>query len=125
MDPSAVVDLAARWDAATRSGDLDAIVALAEPELVFWHNYDDAEVDVATTIRTIGWLRRTVPDIAWHDDALLPTATGWVAQTTMTGTAPGGELRAHTCVVVTLSEHDRVARVAEYLDPAALSVLSG
>jgi ketosteroid isomerase-like protein len=125
MDPRAVLDLAARWDVATRSGDLDAILALAEPDLVFWHNHDDAEVDVATTVRTIGWLRRTMPDIQWHDDEVLPTATGWVARTTMTGTAPGGELRVHTCVVVTVSERGRVARVAEYLDPAALGVLSG
>jgi ketosteroid isomerase-like protein len=66
-----------------------------------------------------------MPDIQWHDDEVLPTATGWVARTTMTGTAPGGELRVHTCVVVTVSERGRVARVAEYLDPAALGVLSG
>lgn len=119
-----MLELAARWDAATGDGDGDAMAELAEPSLAFWHNHDDLEVGLEGTIRTIAWLRRTVPDLEWHDVDVQPTPTGWVAQKVMTGAAPGGPLRAHTCVVVTVSDRGRVARVAEYLDPAALAVLT-
>jgi ketosteroid isomerase-like protein len=53
------------------------------------------------------------------------TATGFVWQAVLTGTAPGGPLRAHTCMVVTLSASGRVIRTEEYLDSTALAPLSG
>jgi hypothetical protein len=52
------------------------------------------------------------------------TADGFVWRALLTGTAPGGRLRAHTCAVVTLSDTGRVARTDEYLDPAGLAPLT-
>ena len=76
-------------------------------------------------MQTVGWLHRTVPDLAWHDVALYPTPTGFVSQTIMTGTAPGGALRVHSCVIVTLDDDGLVTRVEEYLDPTQTAVLRG
>jgi ketosteroid isomerase-like protein len=115
--------IAAAYAAATRAGDGESLAALCEPDAVTWHNHDDAEVDVLRSARTLRWLHRTAPDVAWHDVAVIPTATGFVWQAVLTGTAPGGPLRAHTCMVVTLSPSGRVARTDEYLDPAALAAL--
>ena len=42
----------------------------------------------------------------------------------ITGTTPGGPVRAHTCMVVTLSASGKVQRTDEYLDPAALAALA-
>jgi ketosteroid isomerase-like protein len=116
--------MAAAYTAATRAGDADALAALCEPDAVTWHNHDDAEVDVERSGRTLRWLHRTVPDVCWEDVAVTPTATGFVWQAVITGSAPGGPLRAHTCMVVTLSAAGRVVRTDEYLDAAALAPLA-
>lgn len=115
--------IAARFAEASRANDAEAYAALCAPGAVTWHNFDEVEVTTEQTVRTVAWLHRTVPDLAWTDVALLPTPDGWVSQTIMTGTAPGGPLRAHSCVIVTLDGDGRVARVEEYLDPRQTAVL--
>jgi ketosteroid isomerase-like protein len=117
--------VAAAYRAATRAGDAEAMAALCEPDAVTWHNHDDTEVDVERSARTLRWLHRTAPDVAWDDVAVTTTASGFVWQAVLTGTAPGGPLRAHTCTVVTLSASGRVVRTEEYLDSAALAPLTG
>ena len=119
------LSLAASYAAATRAGNTDAMAALSEPDAVVWHNFDDLEVDMARTATTLQWLHRTAPDVTWDDVAVTPTATGFVWQALLHGTGPGGPFRAHTCMVATVSPAGRVARLAEYLDPAALGPLQG
>jgi ketosteroid isomerase-like protein len=63
--------------------------------------------------------------VSWEDVDVLPTPNGFVWRSIMTGTAAGGPLRVHTCVVVTLSDDGKVARADEYLDSAALGPLTG
>ena len=117
------LEIARRFAAASRSNDSEAYTSLCSPTAVTWHNFDDQAVDTAHTLGTIAWLHRTVADLAWEDVALLPTPTGFVSQTIMTGTAPGGSLRVHSCVVATLDDDGLVARVEEYLDPGQTAVL--
>lgn len=124
MDDAARTEVAARYIAATRAGDSDALAALSEPDVEFWHNFDDAVVGIDATTRTLRWLHRTVPDLAWDDVALHVTDDGFVWRSVITGSAPGGPLRAHTCVVATLSPTGKVTRLDEYLDPAAMANLS-
>lgn len=119
------LEIARRFAAASRDNDGDAYAALCAPGAVTWHNFDDLEVGTEQTIRTVAWLHRTVPDLAWHDVSLAPTPTGFVSQTIMTGSAPGGALRVHSCVVVTLDDSGLVTRVDEYLDPNQTAVLRG
>jgi len=117
--------IARRFAAATRTNDAAAHRALCTPEAYTWHNFDEVKVDTDKTLRTLAWLHRTVPDLQWHDVALHATPSGFVSQTIMTGTAPGGALRAHSCLVVTLNDDGLVTAADEYLDPAQLAVLSG
>lgn len=119
------LEVAARFAAATRANDGDAYAALCAPGAVTWHNFDGVEVTTEQTIRTVAWLHRTVHELAWTDVALFPTPAGFVSQTIMTGTAPGGQLRVHSCVVATLDADGLVCRVEEYLDPAQTAVLRG
>jgi ketosteroid isomerase-like protein len=116
--------LAAEYSRASSTNNADALRALSAPNAVTWHNFDEVEVTTEQTIRTIGWLHRTVDDLNWIDISVQATATGWVSQSILAGTAPGGPLRAHSCVVVTLNEHGKIVRTEEYLDPAQLAVLS-
>ena len=115
--------IATRFAAASRTNDTEAYMSLCAPGAVTWHNFDDAEVTTEQTLRTIAWLHRAVPDVAWVDVALYPTPSGFVSQTILTGTAPGGALRAYSCVVVTLNDDGLVTRVEEYLDTAQTGVL--
>lgn len=116
--------LAAAYSRASATNDADALRVLSAPSAVTWHNFDEVEVATEQTIRTISWLHRTVADLHWTEVSVQATATGWVSQSILTGTAPGGALRAQTCLVVTLDEHGKVVRTDEYLDPAQLAVLS-
>lgn len=117
------IAIARRYAVATRSNDGDTVIAMSAPGAEIWHNFDNAVVDTATTVKTIGWLHRTVTDLAWEDVALLPTPTGWVSQTILSGIAPGGQVRAYSCVVVTLDADGLISRLEEYLDPAQLAAL--
>jgi uncharacterized protein len=117
--------IAARFAAATRTNDAETYAAMCAPGATTWHNFDELEVTTEQTLRTIAWLHRTVADLAWIDVALHPTASGFVSQTILTGTAPGGAMRAHSCVVVTLNDDGLVTRVEEYLDTAQTAVLRG
>lgn len=115
--------IADRFAAASRGNDAEAYTALCAPGAVTWHNFDDLEVPTDHTVKTLAWLHRTVSGLTWTDVALAPTPTGFVSQTVMTGTAPGGELRVHSCIVVTLDDDGRVTRVEEYLDTNQTAVL--
>lgn len=115
--------LAEALAAAAQHNDADAYRSLCAPGSVTWHNFDEVEVPVEGTLAAIAWLHRKVPDLAWETLAVTPTPGGWVSQSVMTGTAPGGPLRVHSCVVVTLDAGGLVARVEEYLDPAQTAVV--
>jgi uncharacterized protein len=115
--------IAERFAAASRGNDAAAYTAMCAPGAVTWHNFDDVEVSTEQTVQTIAWLHRTVSGLAWTDVALTATPNGFVSQTVMTGSAPGGDLRVHTCVVVTLDDDGRVTRVEEYLDSRQTAVL--
>jgi ketosteroid isomerase-like protein len=119
------IDIATRFAAASRNNDPDAYRSLCAPDAVTWHNFDEVEVGTEHTVRTMAWLHRTVSDLVWSDISLAPTPTGFVSQTIMTGTAPGGALRVHSCVVVTLLDDGLIARIDEYLDPSQTKVLAG
>lgn len=124
MDDEANLALAGAYIDATRTCDLEALVELMGPGSVVWHNHDEREVDAAATAKTLGWLHHTVADISWETIEVLSTATGFVWRSVLTGTAPGGPLRVHSCLVAVVSASGCIERADEYLDSGALSVLS-
>ena len=108
---------------ATNAGDVDALAELTEPDAVIWHNFDNSEGTAEQSGKALSWLHRKVPGIAWTDRAVHLTAEGFVWQAEITGEAPGGPLRAQSCMVVTLSPAGKVARLEEYLDPSQVAVV--
>jgi uncharacterized protein len=117
--------VAAKFAASSRSNDADGYRSLCAPGAVTWHNFDEVEVTTEQTVKSLAWLHRTVPDLAWTDVALFPTPDGFVSQTVMTGTAPGGPLNVHSCVIVTMDDSGLITRAEEYLDPSKTAVLRG
>ena len=116
---------AERFKTASRGDDPAAMASVVAPGAVTWHNFDEVEVTQEQSARTSAWLRRTVPDLGWTDLATLPTSEGFVVQSILTGTAPGGPLRLHSCLVVTLDHDGLITRIDEYLDTAQSAVLRG
>jgi ketosteroid isomerase-like protein len=123
LTTEAALELQRRYAAACREGDLDAMRELSEPDAVIWHNFDERELTAEQGVASLKWIHRVVPDARWEDIAVHATRNGFVWQTIVSGHAPGGEMRAHTCVVVTVSESGKIARTEEYVDRAALDPL--
>jgi uncharacterized protein len=117
--------IAARFAAASRGNDASTHAAMSAPGAVTWHNYDEREMTTEQTGKGLTWIHRAVPDLAWTDIAVKATSDGFIWQSVLTGTAPGGALRAHSCVIVTLNDEGLVTRLDEYLDPAQTGVLRG
>jgi ketosteroid isomerase-like protein len=125
VDDTTKLAVAARYAAATRTNDSDAFLALCAADAVTWHNTDDRAEPVANTAKGMAWLHRKVPDLAWIDVALLPTPTGFVSHSVMTGTAAGGPLRIHSCLIVTLDDSGLITRIDEFIDAAQTAPLRG
>lgn len=108
---------------ALRAGDAGAATAMFAPGGVIWHNYDDREVPADRASRVLTVLRDAMPDLDWEDVAVEATPSGFVWRAVVVGTAAGGPVRAHTCMVVTVSSDGLIERLDEYLDPAAMAPL--
>lgn len=103
---------------------MEALRELYADDAVVWHNYDEKDVPASTTEAALRGLHDAVTDLDWEDVAVQTTESGFVWQAIITGTAPGGSLHAHTCVVATVDD-GRISRIEEYLDPSGFAVLRG
>jgi uncharacterized protein len=117
--------VAAAFTAASGTNDGAAIAAMCAPGAVTWHNHDGLETPAVDTGKGLAWVHRAVPDVVWQTVALKTTSDGFVWQSVLTGTAPGGPLQCASCVVVSLDEDGRIRRIEEYLDPAQTRVMRG
>jgi uncharacterized protein len=117
--------IAKKFAAASRDNDAATHAGMSAPGAVTWHNYDEREMTTEQTGKGLTWIHRAVPDIAWTDIAVRATSDGFIWQSVLTGSAPGGALRAHSCLIVTLNDEGLITRLDEYLDPAQTAVLRG
>jgi len=103
----------------------------AKGEYTLYVGVTDVGAGAKTTMGLIAAEALNVPltqvNVVWGDTDRCPYSVGESGSRTtiMTGTAPGGALRVHSCVIVTLDGDGRVTRVEEYLDPAQTAVLRG
>ncbi|MEJ7583697.1 MAG: nuclear transport factor 2 family protein [Acidimicrobiales bacterium] len=118
-------ELGTRLFAAIEAGAIDVLRdEIYAPNAVIWHNLDGAEQGVDDNLRTLGRVARHVTGLRYDDVRREPTPTGFVQQHVLRGTAPGGELAVPACLVVTV-DGDRITRIDEYLDSAAVAALRG
>jgi hypothetical protein len=96
---------------------------LFAPGATIWHNIDDRAIPADRSAATLGRLHEAMPNVDWEDVAVHPTPSGFVWQAVVVGNAPGGPVRAPTCMVVVLSEAGLIQRLDEYLDPGGLAAL--
>lgn len=108
----------------TRDGDVEGLAALFTPDAVIRHSYDERTIPAAKAVRLLGEVHRARPGVCWEDVSVLPTPHGFVWQAVIIGSAPRGEVRAHTCSVATVRASRLLERLDEYLDPAAIAPLT-
>jgi len=120
------LDLADRLFAAIAANDLDALRNdIYAPDVVVWHNNDNHEQLVDENLKVLNWLSRKVTDRRYDEVKRQATETGFVEQHVLRGTAPNGnELEVPACLVVTV-RGDRISRIDEYIDSAALAAMAG
>ena len=119
------LEIAEAYMAASRTNDGAALTALCREDSATWHNFDELEVSIGHTVKAMGWVHRVVPDATWTTVSLKTTSDGFLWQSILAGTAPGGALRCHSCVIVTLDDDGKLARIEEYLDTAQTAPLRG
>ncbi len=119
------LQIAEAYIAASRTNDPVALAAVCSADSITWHNFDEVEVGPAQSAKALGWIHRTVPDITWTTLALTATSDGFVWQSVLGGTAPGGPLHCHSCIVATLNDDGKISRIDEYLDTAQTKPLRG
>ena len=114
------LELQQQFAAATASGNPDEAALLCAEGAEVWHNYDELSIPYIDTGKSLVWLHRKVPDIAWETRKVTATADGWMWQAAITGTAPGGPLRAQTCMIATLNDDGLIVQLDEYIDPVQM-----
>jgi len=114
-----------RFADATNAGQPEVTMAMCVPGATVWHNFDDTSIAYADTGKTLVWMHRTIENLRWETRSFAVTDDGWVWQAAIRGRAPGGELNAHTCMIVHLDDDGLITALEEYLDPTQTRVLRG
>lgn len=126
VEPAVALRLADELFAAIAVNDLDALRdRVYSPDVVVWHNNDNHEQRIDENLKVLGWLARKISDRRYEEIRRQVTPTGFVEQHVLRGTAPNGfEMNVSACLVVTI-ENERVVRIDEYIDSAALAGMNG
>jgi len=120
--PAATERVAQRLTDAIESGDPNAIAACCTDNVVVWHNYDNLEVGFDVVVPMLSTLVARVPGVRYVDVRRYPIERGYVQQHVVRGDAPSGRLNLPACMIVDVRD-GLIARIEEYLDRAAISVL--
>ena len=119
------LDSQRRYADAVNSGAVDTVLTLLAPGATSWHNFDDVTAPLADAFKGLGWMHKKVTGLRWDTRKVLITDDGWVWEAVIRGTAPHGELAAHTCMVVRLDDNGLITELDEYIDPSAMKPLRG
>lgn len=113
-------ELAERLTSSIEQGDIEAVRELYDPDVVVWHNNDEAGQTRDESLRLLGWLVKKVSDLSYDDVRRQVTATGYVQQHVLNFTrADGTRAGLPACLVVECDlEAGRITRIDEYVDSA-------
>jgi uncharacterized protein len=124
MTDDETLDLADRMFRAIEDGDLDALVACYDPEIVVWANIDSRPKDLERSLRVIEWLISRLSDRRYDVTRRQVIVGGFLQEHVLRGTAPDGSAVAMPACIVADVAHGRITRVHEYLDPAGAEALT-
>lgn len=116
-------EIATRLFAAIESADIETLRDLYAPDVEIWHNTDDTVQHRDENLATLRWLTTNIPGVRYTDVRRAETATGFVQQHVLRATSRAGDdVAVPACLVVTIAD-DKITRLDEYLDSAAVDRL--
>jgi len=124
MTDDETLDLADRMFRGIEQGDLDAVAACYDPDIVVWANFDGKELDRSRSLRLLGWLCERLSDRRYDVTRRQVIDGGFLQEHILRGTAPDGRVIAMpACIIATVTD-GRITRIHEYLDPAGVAALT-
>ena len=122
--PHSSVDVARRLIECVKSGDVDGVDRLYHDDIRVWRNVDERELVKKQALKIIGILSK-LDGLEYEDLRIEPSASGFVQQHVLCCKGPkGDDVRVPSCVVARV-EGDRILRIDEYADSAAMAPLMG
>ena len=125
MSEAQTREIAKRLIDAITAGDVAAIEALYDENLVGWQNFTGRELNRRQMLKIVRVLTGEVKDLRYDDIRVTPTTRGYVQQHVLRATAKDGRpVECAACLVVEIAD-GRIRRIDEYMDGAALAPLLG
>lgn len=105
-------------------GDVGGVDRLYADDIRVWRNVDQRELVKKQALKVVALLSQ-LTDIEYRDLRIEASEHGYVQQHVLSCVGPkGDEVRVPSCMVVRV-EGDRIARIDEYADSAAMAPLMG
>jgi len=118
------LEVAKRLIECVTRGDVEGVDRLYADDIRVWRNVDQRELVKKQALKVVAILSQ-LSDIEYRDLRIEASEHGYVQQHVLSCTGPkGDEVRVPSCIVVRV-EGDRIARIDEYADSAAMAPLMG
>ena len=126
MTDAEMAALAKRFFDCIETGDVDGLVACYAPDAEIWHNTDGQVQGPQDNRATLSGLVRYFSDRRYDERRLDVFAGGFVQQHVLRATRvrDGAKVALAACIVCRV-EDDKIARLDEYFDSAAVSAFTG
>ncbi|BBX04006.1 DUF4440 domain-containing protein [Mycolicibacterium moriokaense] len=122
-DSDAIVDVADQLFGAITNGDIAAVTALWDDDVVVW-KVADRERDKERALRVIEWFIGTTTDRRYEVLERHVIDGGFMQQHILHATGRNGGLIAmRVCIVVKVGGNGLITRIDEYFDPAEIAPL--
>lgn len=124
MSEAAMRDLAQRFFDAIEAGDLDGVRAIYAPNAIIWHNDDEKETSVDDNLGVLTNFVKFLPKRSYQDRRVSVFPGGFVQQHVLHLERRDGQQFTLPACLVCQVENERITRLDEYLDSAAVKKLS-
>jgi ketosteroid isomerase-like protein len=108
--------------AAFQKADRDAILGLIAPGAVIWHNFDDRDRDIASSLSELGRMQEFLSDMRYEILERFTVEDGLGLRLIMRGTlrANGQPYASHQTKFFRIKD-GKITRIQEYVAPTAKS----
>lgn len=122
-DSGAIVDVADQLFDAITNGDIAAVTALWDDDVVVW-KVADRDRDKERALRVIDWFIGTTTDRRYEILERHVIDGGFMQQHVLHATGRnGGSIAMRVCIVVKVGGNGLITRIDEYFDPAEIAPL--
>ena len=119
-----ILKFADRFMDALERGDHEAVRACYAKDARLWHNFDDLEQSVDSSLKALDWMARKLPRRHYRIVRRELLTDGWLQQHVLEATLLDGRpFRLFSCFIIRMSG-GLITRIDEYLDPAQAAVLA-